>query len=89
MSAIQGKDGLVKTCPHLPYSPDLALCDFGLFPKVEKNMKSKHSDDRATKDAEDNLQDCFRKGKSDRLSVSEVSGNILLMVMCLLLQSII
>ena len=24
----------IKTFPHPPYSPDLALCDFWLFPKV-------------------------------------------------------
>ena len=24
----------IKTVPHRPYSPDLALCDFYLFPKL-------------------------------------------------------
>ena len=24
----------IKTVPHLPYSPDLAPCDFWLFPKL-------------------------------------------------------
>ena len=24
----------IKTVPHRPYSPDLALCDFWLFPKI-------------------------------------------------------
>ena len=24
----------IKTVPHHPYSPDLALCDFCLFPKL-------------------------------------------------------
>ena len=24
----------IKTAPHLPYSPDLAPCDFWLFPKL-------------------------------------------------------
>ena len=28
-------------CPHTPYSPDLALCDFWLFPKVKMTMKGK------------------------------------------------
>ena len=28
----------IKTVPHLPYSPDLAPCDFCLFPK----FKEKH-----------------------------------------------
>lgn len=27
---------------HSPYSPDLVLCKFWLFPKVEMIMKSKH-----------------------------------------------
>ena len=25
----------IKTVPHSPYSPDLATCDFWLFPKVK------------------------------------------------------
>ena len=25
---------VIKTVPHPPYSPDLALCDFCLFPKL-------------------------------------------------------
>ena len=24
----------IKTVPHTPYSPDVALCDFWLFPKL-------------------------------------------------------
>ena len=24
----------IKTVPHSPYSPDLSLCDFWLFPKL-------------------------------------------------------
>ena len=24
----------IKTVPHTPYSPDLATCDFWLFPKI-------------------------------------------------------
>jgi len=28
-------------CPHPPYSPDLAPCDFWLFPKVKLTMKGK------------------------------------------------
>ena len=24
----------IKTVPHSPYSPDVALCDFRLFPKL-------------------------------------------------------
>ncbi len=27
-------DSLIKTVPHRPYSPDLAPCDFWLFPRL-------------------------------------------------------
>ena len=30
----------IKTVPHPPYSPDLALCDFCLFPKLKENLRS-------------------------------------------------
>jgi len=29
----------ITVCPHPPYSPDLAPCDFRLFPKVKMTMK--------------------------------------------------
>ena len=29
----------IKTVPHPPYSPDLALCDFWLFPKLKEKLK--------------------------------------------------
>jgi len=31
----------ITVCPHSPYSSDLALCDFWLFPKVKMTMKGK------------------------------------------------
>jgi len=31
----------ITVCPHPPYSPDLAPCDFWLFPKVKMTMKCK------------------------------------------------
>jgi len=31
----------IMVCPHPPYSPDLALCNFWLFPKVKMTMKGK------------------------------------------------
>ena len=31
----------ITVCPHPPYSPDLAPCNFWLFPKVEMTMKGK------------------------------------------------
>jgi hypothetical protein len=32
----------IPTLPHLPYSPDLALCDFYLFPKLKSKLKDDH-----------------------------------------------
>ena len=32
----------IKTVPHLPYSPDLAPCDFCLFPKLKEKLRSCH-----------------------------------------------
>ena len=29
----------IKTVPHTPYSPDLAPCDFCLFPKLKEKLK--------------------------------------------------
>ena len=29
----------IKTVPHPPYSPDLAACDFCLFPKLEEKLR--------------------------------------------------
>jgi transposase len=30
--------------PHPPYSPDLAPCDFFLFPKIKLRLKGRHFD---------------------------------------------
>ena len=29
----------IKTISHPPYSPDLALCDFWLFPKLKEKLR--------------------------------------------------
>ena len=29
----------IKTVPHPPYSPDLASCDFWLFPKLKEKLR--------------------------------------------------
>ena len=29
----------IKTVPHPPYSPDLAPCDFWLFPKLKEKLR--------------------------------------------------
>jgi transposase len=32
----------ITTLPHPPYSPDLAPCDFFLFPKLKPHLKGHH-----------------------------------------------
>ena len=32
----------IKTVPQRPYSPDLAPCDFWLFPKLKENLRGYH-----------------------------------------------
>ena len=61
----------ITVCPHQPYSPDLAPCDFWLFTKVKMTMKGKHfeliQDIEATMPAQlktltkEDFQNCFRK----------------------------
>ena len=34
----------VEVLPHPPYSPDLAPCDFFLFPRIKKELKGKRFD---------------------------------------------
>jgi hypothetical protein len=33
--------------PHLPYTPDLAPCDFFLFPRLKSTLKGKQFQDTA------------------------------------------
>jgi len=35
----------IPSLPHPPYSPDLALCDFFLFPQLKKTTKGRRFDD--------------------------------------------
>jgi len=61
----------ITVCPHPPYSPDLAPCDFWLFPKVKMTMKGKCfeliQDIEAATTAQlktlmkEDFQNCFRK----------------------------
>ena len=61
----------ITVCPHPPYSPDLAPCDFWLFPKVKMTMKGKRfesiQDIEAATTAQlktltkEDFQNCFRK----------------------------
>lgn len=32
----------IEIMPHPPYSPDLAPCDFHLFPKVKQELRGRH-----------------------------------------------
>ena len=58
-------------CPHPPYLPDLAPCDFWLFPKVKMTKKGKRfesiQDIKAATTAQlktltkEDFQNCFRK----------------------------
>ena len=41
------KQEKVKTVPHPPYSPDLAPCDFFLFPRLKKYLTGRRYDSRA------------------------------------------
>ena len=71
-------------CPHPPYSPDLAPCDFWLFPKVKMTMKGKRfewiQDTEAATTAQlntltkEDFQNCFRKWQErcDKCVRSEV-----------------
>ena len=34
----------IKWVPHTPYRPDLALCDFWLFPKLKEKLRGCHYD---------------------------------------------
>jgi hypothetical protein len=59
---------------HPPYSPDLAPCDFFLFPQMKKVLKGKHFADveevkKKTTEALKGItlkefQDCFKKWKT-------------------------
>jgi len=61
----------IMVCPHPPYSPDLAPCNFCLFPRVKKTMKGKRfesvQDIEAATTAQlkilmkEDFQNCFRK----------------------------
>jgi hypothetical protein len=49
--------------PHLPYSPDLAPCDFFLFPKMKLNLKGLRFDTMEEIQAESpTVLDTDRKG---------------------------
>ena len=36
---------VLKTVLHPPYSPELAPCDFGMFPKLKENLRGRRFED--------------------------------------------
>jgi len=71
---------------HPPYSPDLAPCDFWLFPKVKMTLKDKRFESIQDIEAATTMQLKTRKrttittsenGKNDWISVFEARGSIL------------
>jgi hypothetical protein len=63
-------DSKITVCPHPTHLPDLASCDFWLFPKLKLTMKGNHFDmiseiEAASKQhlsalMNDDFQGCFR-----------------------------
>jgi hypothetical protein len=63
-------DKKITLCRHPPYLPDLAPCDFWLFPKIKLMMKGNHFDmipeiEAAMKERlralmKNDFQSCFR-----------------------------
>ena len=61
----------ITVCPHPPYSPDLAMCNFWLCPKVKMTIKGKCFEsiqdvEEATPEllktlTKEDFQNCFRK----------------------------
>jgi hypothetical protein len=74
-------------CSHLPYSPDLALYNFWLIPKVKMTMKGKCfesiQDIEAATTAQqktlmkEDLRTALESGKNDRTGVFEARESIL------------
>jgi hypothetical protein len=64
----------VTVVPHPPYSPDLALCDFYLFPQLKMKLKGRRFDTIEVIEAEvqamlyilieHDFQDAFKNGRS-------------------------
>ena len=69
------------------YSPDIAPCDFWLFPKLKKSLKGQRFDDKTTVEnnatsvlkaiPKSEFQDCFEKWKRRLNRVIQSSGDYL------------
>jgi hypothetical protein len=77
----------ITVCPHPPYSPDLALCYFWLFPKVKMTLKGKRFESIQDIEAATTAQlktltkrtsrTASESGKNDGINVFEARGSIL------------
>jgi hypothetical protein len=73
-AAVFGKKNNMMVILHPPYSPDLAPCDFFLFPRMKSQMKEKRFADvskvkKKTLEVLNNISTeefhkCFQRGKS-------------------------
>jgi len=87
----------ITVCPHPPYSPGVAPCDFWFLPKVKMTMKGKCFESIQDIEAattvqlktltKEDFQNCFRKWQErwDKCVQSEGEYFRRLMAMCLLL----
>ena len=77
----------ITVCPHPSYSPDLAPCNFWLFPKVKMTMKGKHfqsiQDIEAATTAQlkrltkQDFRTASESGKNDGITVFKARASIL------------
>jgi hypothetical protein len=83
-STVSGKT-TIPVLHHAPYSPDLAPCDFFLFPKLKHPLKGTHFQSiediqRKTTDllkgfTQNDLQKCFHAWKERMQHCIEAQGN--------------
>jgi hypothetical protein len=84
-STVSGKKQQSPVLHHAPYSPDLAPCDFFLFPKLKNSLKGTHFQSiediqRKTTDllkgfTQNDFQKCFRAWKESMQHCIEAQGN--------------
>ena len=57
----------IKTVPHPPTSPDLAVCDFWLFPKLKEKLRGcRYETIEEMKEAVTKVIDTFTQGDFHR-----------------------
>ena len=75
----------IATLEHPPYSPNLALCDFFLLPKIKSVLKGTHFSDidfikmvttaKLKKIPENAFQECFESRKRQMRKCFQVEGD--------------